>query len=222
LTFLVFGIISINAKSDQNSAKQNKIELFEVAETQVFCEQMVPRKCLSVKREKSENFEALYDEIENFKFISGYKYVLRVAIEKIEYPPKDTSGYKYYLKEIISRKKVEKIDQYAELYLSKWFLTSIKGKVVEDGKPYLIFDKNEKGFYGNSGCNSLKGQFKIDGNSFGVSKIIQTKRACQIMQTVEIPFILNLSEANQIKVEIDRLYLLRDGVVLLEFRSNWE
>ncbi len=208
--------LNTNSKEVENSS----IEIMEVAEHQVFCEQMVPRKCLYVKREGKKGFRALWDNIENFEYISGYKYKLRVEVQRNPRPAKDTSGFKYFLKEIVSREKVE-VDKVSNLYLSKWYLTHIKGKKVENAKPYLVFKKSDKGFYGRTGCNSLSGQYLLDGNSIELSRMRMTKRACPNMQNIETSFTQKLKEADEIEAQKDRLYFKNNGVVLLEFKSNW-
>ncbi len=218
LSLILIGVLGINASSE---IVENKIKVFEIAEHQAFCAEIVPRKCLYVKREGKKQYQALWDEIENFKYIPGYKYVLRVEVENIQDPPKDTSGYKYYLKEIISRIKVTP-DVFEDLYISKWYMTHIEGEKIAGGKPFIVFEKEGSRFYGDTSCNSMNGNYKFDGSKIEFSNIRQTKRACQYLQTVESPFTSIISNKNEISVEYDRLYFKNNGVVILEFKSNWE
>ena len=204
------------------TSQKKKVEVFEVAETQAFCEQMAPRKCLQVKRENKKKHQLFYDRIENFRFISGYRYVLKVEVEKMKFAPKDTSGYKYYLKEIVKREKVKNPDKNANLYLSKWLLTHINGEKIEKNRAFVVFNKTKGSFYGNSGCNSMSGKFKLVKDVFSVSGIRLTRRACPGMQNVESPFTSNLNSADKIKAEIDRLYFYKNNKVVLEFKSNWK
>lgn len=230
LIFVLFlTACNINASKNQNinvnkeqtvNTNNKKIETVEVAEHQVFCEQLVPRKCLFVKREGKKQFRALWDHIENFKYVPGYFYVLKVEVEKIPRPPKDTSGFRYYLKEIVSREKADS-NVNENLYLSKWYLTHIKGKEIAGVKPFIVFQLEKEGFYGNTGCNSMSGKYKFENNSISFSRVRQTKRTCPNMQTVESPFTSILGEENEIKVESDRLYFKKNGIVILEFKSNW-
>jgi heat shock protein HslJ len=221
----IYGSSTFPESRVQNSLKKQdglKTEIFEIAPIPVFCEQIVPRKCLFVKREGESKFRALWDTIENFDFIEGYKYLLKVEIEKINYPPKDTSGFKYYLKEIIKREKVELSDSQFFLPQSKWFLTSIGGEQIPAGKPFLVFNPEENTFFGNTGCNSMSGQFQLENDRISFSKINQTKRACPNMKSVERPFTAILSKENRIKIEIDRICFYQNEKMVLEFKSNWE
>jgi len=217
-------IILIGATSAQmfsyGHSPNNKIEVFEVDAQRAYCSGIVPKHCLQIKRERSKEFRKMYDEIENFRFIPGYRYVLKVEVEKMEAAPKDTSGYKYYLKEIVSRTKVSEDNPDLQLYLHRWELTQINGEDFEGRKPYILFDKNDGSFGGYSGCNSMGGKFEIEGKAILLSNIIQTKRACANMQEVEFPFTRNLQAADSYKAEIDRLYLYKNGKIVLEFKPN--
>ena len=198
------------------------VETVEILDTLAFCEQLVPRKCLQIKREGKARFTTLYDEIENFKFIAGYQYVLKIEVTKVRNPPKDTSGTKYRLIEVVSRTKVENPDPLANLYLSKWKLVTIKGESIQNKRAFLVFRKHKKNIYGNTGCNSIRGEFTLNGNIVGFSRLSQTKRACPDSNTVELPFTGLLGGDLEVEAQIDRLYFKKDGAVVLEFKSNWE
>jgi heat shock protein HslJ len=217
----IFGSAEKQGKENNNNPQLTSTEIFEIAEHQVYCEQIVPRKCLYIKRKGDNTFKPLWDEIENFKYIDGYRYKLKVEVEKINQPAKDTSGFKYYLKEIISREKIVQKNNLAHLYLSKWFLKSIDGNSIKNGKPFIVFNKDEGTFYGNTGCNSIGGSYKIENENLKVFNLRQSKRACPDMREVESPFIKYLTNGYIIKVEVDRLYLINNGMVILDFQSNW-
>ncbi len=213
-------LFSVLIFSNQNVSAQGNVEIIEVLENRAFCETVAPQKCLQVKRENQKEFSLFYDEIENFEFIAGYRYFLKVEVEKMSVIPRDTSGFKYYLKEIIKREKVLNQNPSDKLNSDKWILRAINGKLVESDKPYVLFDLREKTVSGFLGCNRFSGQFETSDDSIKFSKLISTKRACGDLQSIETPFSKNLGEAEKFKVETDRLYLYKNGVVILEFRAS--
>lgn len=217
LLFVGKGDLQIQA---QDRSTNNKIETFKVDSRRSYCSGIVPKYCLQVKRDKSKKFQTMYDEIENFKFIPGYRYILKVEVETVKFPPKDTSGYKYYLKEIVSREKVLENAKHSELFLHKWELIPSNGQKIKGRKPFIIFNKNRSGVGGYSGCNSFGGSLEVNREKIAVSNLIQTKRACADMREVEFPFMANLKRANSYKAEIDRLYLYQNGKLVLEFKPS--
>ena len=227
LLFSVFILIAsgfnpADARNTSERSTESETETFEVADQRVYCEGVVPKKCLLVKREDQLDFFRFYDEIENFTFEPGYQYTLEVEVVKIPEPPKDTSGYKYTLKKVVKREQTDFRPENANLFLSKWILTKINGTELETERAFLVFNKTVDSFYGNTGCNSMSGQYELGGDTLRLSEISQTKRACADMQTVESPFMSIATEKNRLQVESDKLLVLKDGVVVLEFKSNWK
>ncbi|MEZ5346066.1 MAG: DUF4377 domain-containing protein [Pyrinomonadaceae bacterium] len=195
-------------------------EIIEVAESRAYCVNVAPTTCMQVKREGKDEFNLFYDEIENFRFISGFRYILKVEIEKVPEPPKDTSGFKYYLKEIISRKRVSEHAENAEISLYKWRLKGMAGDDLAENKAFIVFDKLNGRFYGNGGCNSVSGTIAINTDTMSVSEILQTKRMCPDSQTLENPFLENLRKTTSFKIENGNLFLFHDGNTVLEFEPS--
>ncbi|MEL4307785.1 copper resistance protein NlpE N-terminal domain-containing protein [Joostella sp. CR20] len=92
----------------------------------------------------------------------------------------------------------------------KWKLVTLMGKpVAEIGKvgtePFIEFNTEEGRVFGNSGCNSFSGTYSLkEGNRFGTSQMISTRKACMDM-TVETQFLGVLQKADT--------YIIKDGVL---------
>ena len=198
---------------------QASVETIEVAHYRAYCEGVVPKKCLVVMRQGSMNFGTIFDEIENFEFIPGFHYKLRVEVEKVAAPPKDTSGYKYRLKEIVKRTSVPGPDRDIDLYGSKWRLVVMNGSPVEKASgAWLVIAGHTGRLYGYAGCNSFQGGFRFDASSsLQISPLAVTNRACLVGWGVEDDYLKALGSVDGAEVEQDRLILKLGRKAVLEF-----
>lgn len=207
---MLFSLISVEA--------QTTIEELEVAHYRAFCEGVVPKQCLVIKREGSLNFGTILDEIENFEFIPGYHYTLMVEIEKVNAPPKDTSGYIYRLKEIVNRKPIADPVRDIDLYGNKWRLVEMNGKPVNRSSgAWLVLSGHSAAAHGYGGCNSFSGNFSLNENVLRVGPLRSTKRACLVDWGVEDGFLAGLGSSDGFEVDQERLILKREGKSVLEF-----
>ena len=211
---------SVSIVASAQTIISSRTETISLKSYRAFCEGVVPKKCLVVRREGEEDFRTIFDEIENFDFVPGYEYVLRVRVDKLAATPKDTSGLLYYLKEVVSREEVSGGDRAVYLFGNKWRLSKIGGKPAESSFAFVVFTGPDSAVYGNTGCNSFRGTYRLSGDSLQVSPPAVTRRACIDTDEDEVGFADALSSADSIKVEPDRLYLTAKGRTVLEFRSN--
>ncbi|QQS41903.1 MAG: META domain-containing protein [Acidobacteriota bacterium] len=202
----------------QEALGQVTTEVVEVGHYRQFCEAVVPKKCLVIKREDGTEFRAVQDEIENFDFIPGYHYLLRVEIEKVAAPPKDTSGWIYRLKEIVGRTEVRNAGHAIDLYGSKWRLVRMNDEPVKEASgAWVAFDGARGRIYGYGGCNSFNGGFAIEDQQFSAPKLVSTKRACLIDWGVEDGFLKALARGGEIEVRSDSLLIRSGDVEILKF-----
>jgi len=213
---LYFGI-----QEDASLTTQVSVETIEVAHYRAHCEGVVPKKCLVVMREGSLNFGTIFDEIENFEFIPGYHYKLKVEVERIAAPPKDTSGYKYRLKEILKRTAVPMPERDIDLYGSKWRLEVMDGSPVEQrAGAWLVVAGHTGRLFGYAGCNSFQGGFRLDKSSnLQISPLAVTQRACLVGWGVEEGYLKALGSVDGVEVDQDRLILKKGRKTLLEFTA---
>jgi hypothetical protein len=62
-------------------------------------------KCLLVKENDDDEWQLMYQNIENFEYEEGFEYKLEVKREEIPNPPADHSSIKYILIRVISKTK---------------------------------------------------------------------------------------------------------------------
>ena len=74
----------------------------------VDCVGVGPQKCMLIRESTDSDWMNFYDKIDGFDFESGYKYVLKVKVSKVDNPPADASSLNYELIEIISKNQVVK------------------------------------------------------------------------------------------------------------------
>jgi heat shock protein HslJ len=183
------------------------------------CETVVPRKCLVVRKAGEEEYRLFYDEIENFDFVPGFEYELKVRIEKLDAAPKDTSGYRYFLKEVVSRVEMSDSEDSIHLFGNKWRLISVDGRQVGASGAYIVFSGTDEGVYGGTGCNSFNGSYRIEGSRLHLSPLAMTMRACPDKGSEEGDLMKALRSADSLKIEPDRLYIFSEGAASLVFAT---
>ncbi len=98
-----------------------------------------------------------------------------------------------------------------------WRVETLEGKKVEieSGRPelYLTFSESDKSFRGNSGCNSLFGNFEQTNNKLLFSDIGMTKKAC-IGDKYESILLDALAKTSSFEIKGNQLFLKQDKEVL--------
>ncbi|MGI8556477.1 MAG: META domain-containing protein [Pyrinomonadaceae bacterium] len=220
--FLLAAIFSFSVKT----SAQIKNEILIVADQKASCRGIVAQDCLQVKHLNEENFGLFRQNIENFKFIPGYFYVLEVRVETVRNSSADASNLRYRLRRILARVKSDNFstsDSSASPAQNaadiEWKLTRLEGKAVDNGKAFIKFDDQNNRVSGSGGCNSFGGTLAQDGNQIKISRIISTKMACVNRDTmqVEYNFFKNLERVTAFHIRSGKLYLSAGDVIIMEF-----
>ncbi len=219
-SFILIAILSFNV----GILAKSKTQILVIAERMADCTGVAPMKCLQVKRPQDEKWTLFYGVIENFQYIAGYTYVVRVAVDTVKNPPSDSSSKKYRLKKILSREKTSG-DQMptqttSNIFANAWQLTRIEGKEINTTKAYIEFNEKDARFGGNTGCNRMSGSFTKTDSSIKFSQIISTKMFCQDTSEIENAFTRNLEEAARFEIKNGKLYLFADETAVLEFTAK--
>ena len=97
----------------------------------------------------------------------------------------------------------------------KWKLFEINGVAISSMKPqpateaFIVFEVNENRVYGNSGCNTFGGTYKLEsGGKLQFSDVASTRKMCINNMDVE-------DQMNKIFQLVDN-YTLQDGVLSLK------
>ncbi|MGI8469151.1 MAG: META domain-containing protein [Pyrinomonadaceae bacterium] len=218
--FLFAAIFTFNT----NSSAQTKKEILIVADQKASCRGIVAQDCLQVKRLDEEKFELFRQNIENFKFIPGYFYVLDVRVDNVRNAPADASNIKYRLLRVLARVKAENNPTAMTQNLSgvEWKLTRVEGNPVESEKAAIRFDEQNNRVNGSGGCNSFGGKLTKNGNEIKIGQVISTKMACVNRDTMQVEndFFRNLERVTKYEISGNKLMLTAGDATVLEFEAK--
>ncbi|MDE6309796.1 MAG: META domain-containing protein, partial [Muribaculaceae bacterium] len=66
-----------------------------------------------------------------------------------------------------------------EFIPGEWSVFTIDDHQLQgDERPYITFDSATSRFYGSNGCNTLNGDYAVNGNQLTLSNVISTQRYC--------------------------------------------
>ena len=103
-----------------------------------------------------------------------------------------------------------------------WMLESINGNAYaratgQELHPTIEIYLSEERFGGNTGCNNMNGNVKVEGSTILFSDIVTTKMFCPDVD--EIDFLSALSKMNNFKIDKMKLFLYEDDKELLVFQK---
>lgn len=79
---------------------------------------------------------------------------------------------------------------------TKWKLVKLKGKDITDSEAFISFATDENKVFGDAGCNTFTGSFKVEnGSQLKLSNVAATLRACPDM-TIEDQFMEVINTAD--------------------------
>ncbi len=186
-----------------NSCKETKS--IYVADQLVDCVGVAPQKCMLVKENLEDQWENFYGKIHGFEYQEGYRYLLKVSVEKIKNPPADASNLKYTLIEVLEKEKTE-----SQMNLTnKWKVIELEGIDKLNENPTMNFEDKDHRISGSSGCNNYFGSYKLDNNKLTFSQMGSTRKMCPDM-SIENLFMNNLREVDHYQIKNDRLILFSD------------
>lgn len=189
-----------------SAAFTSKANIFKltVKEELANCTGVAPRTCYQVKYSNSKDWELFYSEIIGFKYQPGFRYVLQVSRTKRKNVPADASAYEYKLVKVLKKTKMAIVANNALTFIAKhkWKLIQLNGNTIENSSAFLIFDAKTNKLSGNSGCNNLFGNFKIEKTAISFGQIGMTRMACdETRNKLESEFAKTLA-TNNLKYDI--------------------
>ena len=103
-----------------------------------------------------------------------------------------------------------------------WMLESINGNAYaratgQELHPTIEVYLSEERFSGNTGCNNINGNVKVEGSTILFSDIVTTKMFCPDVD--EVDFLSALGKANNYRIEKMKLYLYDNDYELLVFQK---
>lgn len=202
ILIICFGAISIFAQSGS--------EILVVAGKKESCRSFAIKECLMIRGEEDERWRMLPTKIENFEFVAGYTYILKVK-------PTANSKNKYRLQEIVSRVKVIGLTETETLESGVWELTRLRGRTVSTNDITLEFDRYKNRAFGEGGCNRFFANYKHNKNRLSFSEVGSTKKLCQRKMTLERTYFDTLRRVTRYRLMQNKLFLYAGNRVVLQF-----
>lgn len=217
-------LIAMSCQKEPSKDSATQAEIWWINSAKVDCTGVGPMSCYQIQKGESiENgeWELFYSEIDGFSYEPGNIYNVKVeVIKKDQLVPADASSLTYKLVEIMSKEadpslKLTNIWKVLEVGEFK------DPKSFKNGEP-LIFEFNRSAgtYYGNMGCNSVRGGIKeADAENLVFGPGASTMMACQDMN-VEQAIGKALIDTRKYRVERNQLHLLDSvGNTLMKFQA---
>lgn len=224
--FLTFGFLTIFFFSSAVFA-QTRNEVLIVADRKADCTGVAPMKCLQVKKPQDEKWSLFYQNIENFNYVEGYTYILRLRVNTMKNPPADASNLKYRLRQILHRVRTasENSSEHSsgnmtDLTANSWKLIAVDGASVEVEKAFIKFDETKKSAGGNGGCNVFGGSFERNGKQIKISEVAATMMFCGAASEIEKKFLDSLNRVTRYEIRSGKLFLYAGDKIVLEFAAK--
>jgi heat shock protein HslJ len=108
---------------------------------------------------------------------------------------------------------------------TRWELAELNGKPVSppQGKeePYIQLNSNGKTLQGSAGCNTMSGNYQLDGNKLKFGKIATTRMDCgEPVMSVERAFLNAIKTTDSFKLSGGKLELYGGGKLLARFEAR--
>ncbi len=111
--------------------------------------------------------------------------------------------------------------QQVSIMNAEWKLTKMGDQDLSTVNPpvTLTLDEAKKGISGHGGCNRYFGGYQSSGETISFTGLGSTKMFCQDTQPIEDAYFKALGTVQSYKTEGNKLYLLAERKVVLEFNK---
>jgi len=219
---LLLTVLGMNNCTTPNETSTT--ETWWINSAKVECTGVAPMSCLQIQKGEiidSEKWEFFYSTIEGFEYQPGYIYQIKVSVEDRPAPiPADASSKIYKLVEVLSKE----VDQRLRI-TNIWKVIevgNIKNPMSLKSKEPLIFefDGSKNTYSGDAGCNTIRGEIKVnDGKNLVLGPGATTRMACPDM-TVEMAIGRALNDTRTYYIEINQLIFKNEsGEVVITFQA---
>ncbi|TDQ18854.1 META domain-containing protein [Algoriphagus boseongensis] len=209
---LLLNLLLMATTCQKEQTEEFETEIWWINSARVDCVGVSQMTCFQIQKEaewESGKWKLFYDAIEGFDYEPGFLYQIKVEVTKKKEPiPADASSLSYKLVEVISKKPDPRLaltNIWKVIYVGRFQDPKSSNK----NEPLIFeFQGSEGTFFGNMGCNTVRGGFSIPGDS----KILlgpgaSTMMACPNME-VELDVQKALEKIRTYKIENRILYLM--------------
>lgn len=156
-----------------NYANTNKTKVWKISDQKVACTSGGAKECLLVKKGCLKGWEPFTGVIENFNYISGNQYKIKVVENAVQNSASLVS--------ILQTKNVSKLNannSLTTLLSNKLQIVKVNGKKVNSEKAFMSINVAENTVFGNGGCNGFNGDVSLNGSKITFKEFRTTMMAC--------------------------------------------
>lgn len=183
------------------------------------CQGVVPMTCLQVKDSAEGEWENFFGTVQNFAFVPGYTYQLRVLEANLTDIPADVSSVVTQLVEIVSKEWTLEVDQ--NLLGILWQLQSLNGEAALESPTVSLTFSPDGRIHGSAGCNTYFSTYTLDNGGLTFGPAGSTLMACAEGMDQELAFLTALENVVGYQVESGVLSLVdANGNAILVFSAE--
>lgn len=172
---ILYSVVALQLLGVIGTAQAQTKKTWKISEEKVACNLGGAKDCLKIKKGCFKGWETFSGVIENFNYVEGNKYKIKVA----DYAEKNSAK----LLSVVSTKQVFQSSAKAsasnmEVLNNKLQIVSINGTKVKSNKAFLTINPKENQAFGNGGCNGFNGKATVSGNTITFGEFRSTMMAC--------------------------------------------
>lgn len=190
-----------------------------VGPVEAACQGVVPMTCLQVKESADGEWENFFGTIQNFAFVPGYTYELRVLQANLTDIPADVSSVVTQLVEIVAKEWTLEVDQ--NLLGILWVLETLNGETALESPVVSLTFSLDGRIHGYAGCNTYFSTYTLDSGALTFGPAGSTMMACAEGMDQELAFLTALDNVTSYQVEAGTLSLYNaEGNIILTFSAE--
>jgi heat shock protein HslJ len=184
LILMLLSILGMSSCTEINQKPEN--ETWWINSSKKECTVEGPMSCLQIQKGEKINpnsWDFFYSGIQGFEYEPGNIYQIEVSVtDRAEPIPADASSKIYKLEKLIS-KEIDKSLRLTNIWVVKSINDILDPKDFKNnGTLTFEFNASEKTYFGNTGCNSIRGPIQEnDGEKLLLGSGATTKMACPDM-----------------------------------------
>ncbi|MGB0837674.1 MAG: META domain-containing protein [Flavobacteriaceae bacterium] len=176
------------------------------------CFEGSPMQCLQVQvsdKIQKDEWQTLFDPIENFDFVPGYFHQIQIEVSKLAPTQLEGNSFSYnYIKTI------QQVPDSLHPLNGDWKLYAVEGVPLtadHDQIPSIGIDIPNTQISGVGTCNRINGQIaSFNDHELSFGPLMSTRMMCQDM-VLEIDLFMNLEKTHHYVLENGQLILLDDN-----------
>jgi heat shock protein HslJ len=222
LILALLSILGMSTSTETNGKLETETWWINSAKKE--CTGAGPMSCLQIQKGETidpDGWELFYSGIEGFEYEAGNIYQIEVIVTDRAQPiPADASSKIYRLEKVIS-KEIDKSIRLTNIWVVKSVNDILDPKGFKNKEALTFeFDASAKTYFGNAGCNSIRGAIKEnDSRNLLLGPGATTMMACPDM-SIEQAISKALIDTRSYSIENNILTFINEtGETLITFQA---